>query len=120
MNSVFNVTTYWKYCEFELNEYHYKEKMTYLIMQQEETFELRYIDYYSASGYDAIENEEHLKKNDQDTNKLKEIEAQLGASPRRKGQDDAEFNQKVFQTESLETDLIIERNLKEIIEKKKK
>ena len=33
--------------EHELNEYSYKEKMLYLILNTDETFELRWVDYYS-------------------------------------------------------------------------
>ena len=47
--------------ESELNDFNYKERMLHLTLNTDETFELRWVDYYSESGFDAILRKEHLK-----------------------------------------------------------
>lgn len=41
------IRTHWRTVDHELSEYAYKERMTYLILNSDDTFELRWIDYYS-------------------------------------------------------------------------
>jgi hypothetical protein len=47
MTGILGVVSNWKQAEYDLSEYSYKEKMFYLILNNDETFELRWIDYYS-------------------------------------------------------------------------
>lgn len=58
--------SHWRYVISNLNEYSYEEKMLYLIMNADDTFEIRWVDYYSIryiirnsninSGFDEIMN----------------------------------------------------------------
>lgn len=38
----------------DLSEFSYTERMLYLILNTDETFELRWIDYYTISGFDEV------------------------------------------------------------------
>jgi len=49
-----NGTKHWTHCESELTNQFYKEKMLHLTINPDDTFELRWIDYYSESGFSDI------------------------------------------------------------------
>jgi len=56
-----NRTKHWTNCDNELNNHFYKEKMLHLTLNPDDTFELRWIEYYSESGFTDITREKLLK-----------------------------------------------------------
>ena len=49
------VESHWRNVQYELTEYSYKERMLYLVLNSDDTFEMRWIDYFSISGFDEIQ-----------------------------------------------------------------
>ena len=100
------VVSNWKRSEYDLTDFSYKERMLFLALNNDETFELRWIDYFSVSCLDAINRGEHLKDLDGETT-LEEVD-----SP------DVEKDY-LNEQKNLKEDLRIERNIWELLRKKK-
>ena len=68
--------------------------MTYLILNTDETFELRWVDYYTISGFDQIMN-------------IEQPDSVMGESPSKKNS-------------AMEQDKLVEKKIQEILEEKRK
>ena len=68
-----NGTKHWTNAEYDLTNYYYKERMLHLQLNPDDTFELRWIDYYSESGFNKL-TMENLLKGQEEGHKLTEFE----------------------------------------------